>query len=187
MTWLIWPCEQLSLFLTWLCLQYAWLCIVELCFSPPGPLYASFSHVKYFGLDEVYKEELTLHFKVCLCYCTGMLTSYPLGSNLWDESQYLKRFFCRVEEYLVVSPPMSLTSPSYAACSLFQIPPLQQVRKGFVSPFCDNSCLAICLVGTDDTACSLISSWLVSELLVHPCMLLSHLWSLLCHSSIHEG
>lgn len=139
-----------------------------------------------FGLDEIYKEELTLHFKVCFCYYIGLLTSYPLESNLWAESQYLKRFFCRVEEYFVISPPMSSPSSSCTACSLFQVPPLQHRRKGCFSPYCDTLCLTICLEGIDDTTCSLISSWLISELLVHPYMLLSHLWTLLCHSSIHE-
>lgn len=92
-----------------------------------------------------------------------------------------------MEKYLVVSPPINLTSPSYTAYSLFQIAPLQQVRKDCVSPYCNNSCLTICLGCIDDTACSFISSWLISELLVHPCMLLSYLWSSLCHSSIHGG
>lgn len=35
-TCLTWPNEQLSLFLTWLFLGFAWLCVVELCFSSPG-------------------------------------------------------------------------------------------------------------------------------------------------------
>lgn len=54
-----------------------------------------------------------MHFKVCFCYYIGLVTSYPRESNLWAESQYLKRFFCRVEGYFVISPPMS--SPSTLA------------------------------------------------------------------------
>lgn len=35
-TCLTWLNEGLSLFLTWLFLEFAWLCTVELCFSSPG-------------------------------------------------------------------------------------------------------------------------------------------------------